>query len=194
MTTETKRDLTADLALCEAVVKGRWMPVDGAYVINPGWNGSQNETIAEFSTEAYAEFVAQASIGWRHAISRAIKAERLLRDIGTLSLVSDITEEDDDFYRFLERVEDAATFAKEQIDSDNHELCEYCGLEFERGTTTRDKLCKVCAEKEDIEYEEAEWRDLVEDDGELRSSYLEYCDTTDDYEEDPERDDPAYYS
>jgi|GEM_PF-3147788 len=62
MTTETKRDLTADLALCEAVPEV-YYDEGGGYTSLP---------LSEESTQ----FFEQASEGWPYAIRRAIAAEK----------------------------------------------------------------------------------------------------------------------
>lgn len=73
MTTETKRDLAADLALCEATALGPWeVAVDGfgdPCVIN------ETVLIASELLTADAKMIAESRQGWPHAIRRAMAAE-----------------------------------------------------------------------------------------------------------------------
>lgn len=83
--TETKRDLHADLAICERATKGPLYVADvpnGIYVIEE--NG---DVFAECELLEDARFIAEAREGWPHAIRRAIAAEKMVevlsRQIGT---------------------------------------------------------------------------------------------------------------
>lgn len=95
-----KRDLAADMAICEAAIKGPWeiredapYSVDGKVIFRG--RGNENRTIARFpygnvvgkpkgwelkdkqyqELLANVEFIAAAREGWPHAICRAMKAE-----------------------------------------------------------------------------------------------------------------------
>ncbi|WNF07427.1 hypothetical protein [Brevibacillus borstelensis] len=78
MTTD-KRDLHADLAICNAATAGPW-----------GWGVDNGESLLQNSrgvpvvfisepgiTDADARFIAEARTGWPHAIERALTAEEL---------------------------------------------------------------------------------------------------------------------
>lgn len=75
MTTENKRDLAADLAICEAATAGYWIQADGSYVLDgTDWN-TGGEFVAECERESDAKFIATAREGWPEAIRRAMAAE-----------------------------------------------------------------------------------------------------------------------
>lgn len=86
MTTETKRNLAADLALCEAATPGPWsehtnrhpeiggqpwgwLNAKGGAQIGT-WSGSRNRNY-----DADNRFIVAAREGWPYAIRRAIEAE-----------------------------------------------------------------------------------------------------------------------
>lgn len=79
MTTETKRDLQADLALCEESTEH----VPNATKLTYSWDGDEYRIYTDSGTElaadipyaAFAEFVAESRVGWPEAIRRAIAAE-----------------------------------------------------------------------------------------------------------------------
>jgi hypothetical protein len=94
MTTKTKRDLNADLAICNAATSGPWkavgwtIPTDDQYRVTQAeaggkevitaWQGVKYPGMPEISgDEARANtiFAAEARTGWPHAIERAIIAE-----------------------------------------------------------------------------------------------------------------------
>lgn len=76
MTTEIKRDLHADLAICNAAQSGPWK-------ISGGKFGEMNIYAGElrivsdidYDMEAEATFITEARTGWPIAIERAISAE-----------------------------------------------------------------------------------------------------------------------
>ncbi|PAD72399.1 hypothetical protein [Paenibacillus campinasensis] len=84
MTTENKRDLAADLAICEAATDGPWewladivdndtLRGDGGYVCH---FGSEYRGLAgEEPYEDDKRFIAEAREGWPEAIRRAMAAE-----------------------------------------------------------------------------------------------------------------------
>lgn len=84
MTTETKRDLHADLAVCDAATPGLWEADlnsdDSAQILStsaPGWvcqTWYKNEEVMPNSANN-ARFIAEARQGWPEAIRRAIAAE-----------------------------------------------------------------------------------------------------------------------
>jgi hypothetical protein len=99
MTTETKRDLHADLAICEAASAGPWLFEPGS---DPEWDGGfaggiiahSGDYVCDFgdSTQYYpsegsppstedATFITEARTGWPHAIERAINAETRIREL-----------------------------------------------------------------------------------------------------------------
>ena len=95
MTTETKRDLSADLALCEAATSGPWFTQENAdtWQLFGGLHGNlqlvkapkHGTNYAEYwPDEEDAKFIAESREGWPEAIRRAIAAEaevEQLRDI-----------------------------------------------------------------------------------------------------------------
>ena len=90
-----KRDLKADLEMCNKATPGPWNAVDrlSRYVTTTGevksftqeqFVQSERETICTTykpKNEHNANFIAQAREGWPHAIKRAIKAESLAREL-----------------------------------------------------------------------------------------------------------------
>lgn len=78
MTTETKRDLHADLAICNAATGGWWKVGGGKFgetnvYTYPG--GHKVVSDIDYDKQADAAFIAEARTGWPHAIERAIRAE-----------------------------------------------------------------------------------------------------------------------
>ena len=75
---EQKRNLDADLAICNAAAPGPWVYSEGLYVVK-NVTGDSFEWDADFVAEAGAEedaaFIAAAREGWPHAIRRAQAAE-----------------------------------------------------------------------------------------------------------------------
>ncbi len=86
-----KRDLTADLALCDDATPGPWKERRGSV-----WAGSRKVLQREPNARGYgggdaqphhesivanAQFAAEARIGWPHAIERAMAAEAELECI-----------------------------------------------------------------------------------------------------------------
>ena len=70
--TETKRNLQADLELCERATQGPWKFFENSSIIT-------NETdvwICEVLCNNDKQFIAEAREGWPHAIRRALEAER----------------------------------------------------------------------------------------------------------------------
>lgn len=97
MPNENKRDLAADLAICEAATVGPWAWADGKReyndlgrvtspegdVCNFGNYARYYPTAGEEPSKADATFIAEARTGWPRAIERALAAEDetdLLRD------------------------------------------------------------------------------------------------------------------
>ncbi|WP_340028936.1 hypothetical protein MHB71_04795 [Paenibacillus sp. FSL H7-0940] len=79
MTTETKRDLQADLALCEAAANaspGKWFVMHGKDVCAEFPPGSgELDNIANSYTVGIPEYIAESREGWPIALRRAIAAE-----------------------------------------------------------------------------------------------------------------------
>lgn len=79
MTTETKRDLSADLALCNSIANsapGKWFVMhdeDVCVEFPPG--SGELDTIANSYTVGIPEFIAESREGWPESIRRAIVAE-----------------------------------------------------------------------------------------------------------------------
>jgi hypothetical protein len=73
-----KRDLKADLELCNKATPGSWV-FNGISVL-----GAHGLLIARTPNDADAEFIAQAREGWPHAIERAIKAEALVQELADM--------------------------------------------------------------------------------------------------------------
>jgi hypothetical protein len=76
MTTETKRDLLADMALCAAASGGFYISTSAF----EGPHGMYAETAVlteegEQITKSDTEFIIEAREGWPHAIRRALAAE-----------------------------------------------------------------------------------------------------------------------
>ena len=90
-----KRDLKADLELCNKATPGPWYrKKTGAnfkgfssevIIADTSRYATGNKVYAEAKGGQFpandADFIAQAREGWPHAIERALKAETLLRDI-----------------------------------------------------------------------------------------------------------------
>ncbi|WP_149093365.1 hypothetical protein [Paenibacillus terrae] len=187
------RDLNADLTLCEAATSGNWLVADGSYVLDGESWETGGAFVAECEREVDAEFIAKAREGWPEAIKRAIKAEALIRKIGTLSATSDITEEQSDYYNFFNSVDEAAALAKIMIEKDGHSLCEYCGKEYVTNTSNRENTCSLCSIELQLDEEEEEWRSLLEHDDGIDDPCDDYAiDDFDDGSDDPE--DSAYWS
>lgn len=90
MTTETKRDLVADLALCEAATAGPWRAELGVRergdrrpaVLTHYDDDWKDEFIhADFANMNDAEFCAEAHEGWPHSIRRAIASEKAVDEL-----------------------------------------------------------------------------------------------------------------
>jgi hypothetical protein len=87
MTNETKRDLHADLAICNAATAH----VNNDTRLRYDWNGDEFvvttwdgiELAMDISDECFARFIAEARTGWPHAIERAIEAERRVAELET---------------------------------------------------------------------------------------------------------------
>ncbi|KAA8750195.1 hypothetical protein [Paenibacillus sp. UASWS1643] len=79
MTTETKRDIHADLALCEAAVTTEDYYVEDREdeVVIVGNDGME---IAEFYRLTDAEFYCESREGWPESLRRAIAAEARLKE------------------------------------------------------------------------------------------------------------------
>ena len=75
-----KRDLKADLELCNEATPGPWEAEDGLAdpMVVMGRDYSHYFYV---HTEWDAQFIAQAREGWPHAIERAIKAEEIVQDL-----------------------------------------------------------------------------------------------------------------
>ena len=90
-----KRDLKADLELCNRATMEPWSTIDhlGKYVTTTGeaksftreqFIQSEQETICTTykpKNKHNAKFIAEAREGWPHAIERAIEAEALNREL-----------------------------------------------------------------------------------------------------------------
>ncbi|MEI2280750.1 hypothetical protein [Paenibacillus polysaccharolyticus] len=80
MTTEIKRDLQADLALCKLATPAPWT-IDGENNVDGPDTGFGELRVATLGDTARAEqsdnaaFIKAAREGWPHAIYRALKAE-----------------------------------------------------------------------------------------------------------------------
>jgi len=78
MTTKAKRDLSADLALCEAATPGPLYAKNEEWPGNANlryWVDNQDDGIGCFVRYEDAKFAAEAREGWPYAIRRAIAAE-----------------------------------------------------------------------------------------------------------------------
>ncbi|MCM3205675.1 hypothetical protein [Paenibacillus illinoisensis] len=84
MTTETKRDLNADLALCEATTPGPWQYGKGeksrrdprpAVLMTFDYSDGDWYISADFADIDEARFAAESREGWPESIRRAIAAE-----------------------------------------------------------------------------------------------------------------------
>lgn len=76
--TESKRDLTADLTICNAATDGPWSVYIDGYSGMGGWTEDCN-IAPDIARDVYeggdATFIAEARTGWPHAIERAMAAE-----------------------------------------------------------------------------------------------------------------------
>lgn len=82
MTTKTKRDLNADLAICNAATAGPWFREESYdLAVRSGPEGTQviyavGDDMSYLGIDdADATFIAEARTAWPHAIERAISAE-----------------------------------------------------------------------------------------------------------------------
>lgn len=76
MTTGTKRDLHADLAICAAATEGPWNIGGGKFGETNVYAGDfRIVRDIDYDKQADATFIAEARTGWPHAIERAIAAE-----------------------------------------------------------------------------------------------------------------------
>lgn len=78
MTTKAKRDLVADLAICEASTPGPLYAKNEEWPGNANlryWVDNQDDGIGCFVRYEDAKFAAEAREGWPYAIRRAIAAE-----------------------------------------------------------------------------------------------------------------------
>lgn len=74
--TETKRDLHADLAICNAATAGPWKVGGGKFGETNVYAGDTRVVRdIDYDKEADATFIAEARTAWHHAIERAISAE-----------------------------------------------------------------------------------------------------------------------
>ncbi|WP_418041069.1 hypothetical protein [Paenibacillus xylanilyticus] len=195
MTTETKRDLHADFALCQQMTRN-WLVSDGVYVVNGEDWSTGGSLIAECEVADYARFIATAREGWEIALRRAIDAEATLRKLGVLNAVSDITERDEDFHKVLSVIDDITESVKEQVISEGGAFCAECGIEYEVAKSLRAELCPKCALSE-IEREEwGDWTNYLKESGEYEMlRLLAQSDAADEIDDEVDGiDDPAYYS
>jgi hypothetical protein len=78
MTTETKRDLTADLSICDAACRGPWVVDENvaSQIRQPNVSNRRRITLPpDANGFADATFIAAARTGWPEAIRRALAAE-----------------------------------------------------------------------------------------------------------------------
>lgn len=82
MTTETKRDLHADLAICNAASEG--FMIHASAVVDENGPYLNVEVYTEEGrplTSDDATFIVEARTGWPHAIERAINAEARVQEL-----------------------------------------------------------------------------------------------------------------
>jgi hypothetical protein len=70
------RDLSRDLAICNAATPGPWRVVTESIVGFDVFDVMTPRDITVFNSEADAKFCAEARTGWPHAIERALAAEK----------------------------------------------------------------------------------------------------------------------
>jgi hypothetical protein len=102
---EIKRDLHADLAICNAATAGPWeWGVDNGESLLQNSRGVPVVFISEPGiTDADARFIAEARTGWPHAIERALAAEK---EVARLTgLVGSLRVNDRDKTRKIAEVE-----------------------------------------------------------------------------------------
>jgi alkylated DNA nucleotide flippase Atl1 len=83
MTTKNKRDLAADLAICEAATAGPvdyFESIDSEYEYEVCRKDLLDTIIASVITDQDARFIAEAFEGWPVAIRRAMAAEKSLEE------------------------------------------------------------------------------------------------------------------
>jgi hypothetical protein len=101
MTTEIKRDLVVDMAICDAASSAVWIN-EGNYVVEYDRLTEEGcDLISECERECDAIFTAEAREGWVHAIRRAITAEaevaRLRAELqSTVDCIDDYYDHDAD--------------------------------------------------------------------------------------------------
>ena len=72
-----KRDLKADLELCDKATPGPWLLENNHEHPFTILDFEYADVMATYCTNSDAEFIIQAREGWPHAIARAMKAEAL---------------------------------------------------------------------------------------------------------------------
>jgi hypothetical protein len=79
--TEIKRDLHADLAICNAAQSGPWKVGGGKFGETNVYAGDiRIVRDIDYDKQADATFITEARTGWPHAIERAISAETELAE------------------------------------------------------------------------------------------------------------------
>ena len=136
-----KRDLKADLELCNEATPGPWEAEDGLAdpMVVMGRDYSHYFYV---HTEWDAQFIAQAREGWPHAIERALEAESLVNELRSDSKTDDALIEHQ-----AKRVEGLESLAREFVENmeDSITHCEVCRGEYAYGLTPlRSRLCARC--------------------------------------------------
>jgi hypothetical protein len=169
MTTETKRDLNADLAICDAATAGPWRYCGDKWgdliAYSPELRGFHNNggELAELdgpNCVGNAAFITEARTGWPHSIKRAMAAEaeveRLRVEMLSAELALNAITEDCQFLgeerRRLtesnERMREYAGFLRSVILCGERLPDDYSIADFER-TVTADATRKETGSTED---------------------------------------------
>jgi hypothetical protein len=126
--TETKRDLNADLAICDADTSGPWRvdagqrPFAELLVVD-----NDNRVMAEAGVFDDANFIAEARTGWPAAIKRAIAAEAEVLALNTHAidhLVNGLRKENRRLKAEVAEWKDAYTSAVGIVESRNADIDE----------------------------------------------------------------------
>lgn len=117
MTTENKRDLAADLSICEAATDGPWeifLSGSGYYIHAVDYS----QAGGPIAIHENAVHIAEAREGWPHAIRRAMAAEKAAQEFADIINVKQAD---------VERLQAEVLFLRDQRDSLEATLQHYRG-------------------------------------------------------------------
>lgn len=147
MTTETKRDLAADLALCDAAITGPveyFASIDSEYEYDVCRKDFLSTIIASVIDERDARMITEAYAGWPHAIRRAMAAEaeveRLKQSYRRLHAVHDEQcARSAEYYGEIERLR----AENERVKRRNFEILRELNFEQDRADVLEDRNRKI---------------------------------------------------